>query len=524
MKKDYSLYLMAGLAGITASCGDSVKKETPDRPNIIFIMTDDHAFQAIGAYGSVINQTPNIDRLAREGMLFDHAFVTNSISAPSRAVILTGKHSHLNGVTDNALPFDSAQQTFPKILQGIGYETAIVGKWHLKSEPSGFDFWKVLPGQGSYYNPDFRTPGGMERIEGYVTDIITDVAMEWLNEKRNKDKPFMLMYQHKAPHREWWPGPEQLKEPFGEPLPEPQTLFDDYEGRGKAAREQEMTIENHMNLYGDLKIKPEGMDTILDSEIWETRAFKWSYNRLTPEQREAWNQKYDPVMERFMEDQPEGEDLLRWKYQRYMQDYLGCIASVDQNLGRLLDYLDESGLAENTLIIYTSDQGFYLGEHGWFDKRFMYEESFRTPLIMRWPGHIKEGSTTNKLVQNLDFAETILDVAGVSIPEDMQGMSLQPLFSNPDEADWRNSLYYHYYEYPAVHMVKRHYGIRTDRYKLIHFYFDIDEWELYDLERDPLELNNQIDNPEYTEVIKQLKAELANLQEQYSVEKEPAVE
>jgi arylsulfatase A-like enzyme len=490
-------------------------QKQPERPNIIFIMSDDHAFQAISAYGSVLNETPNIDRIAQEGMIFQNAFVTNSICAPCRAVILTGKYSHLNGVLDNRLEFDTAQVTFPKLLQQAGYQTAMIGKWHLKTDPKGFDFWKVLPGQGNYYNPDFRTPEGREQIEGYVTDIITDVALNWLKNDRDPDKPFMMMYHHKAPHREWWPGPDHLRTYERVTFPEPSTLFDDYSNRGSAAKEQEMTILHHMNPISDLKIKPEKLDSINRDDPGEIRAYKWNYLRMTDEQRRQWDEAYDPMVEEFKNNPPEGDELLKWKYQRYMHDYLACIASVDDNVGRLLDYLDESGLADNTIVVYTSDQGFYLGEHGWFDKRFMYEESQRTPLVVRWPGKTDPGTVSEKMVLNLDFAETFLDAAGVSIPEDMQGQSIIPLLKGETPETWRDAVYYHYYEYPAVHMVKRHYGIRTERYKLIHFYYDVDEWELYDLQEDPDEMNNLYGKEGYDDITADLKARLEALRNQY---------
>lgn len=487
-----------------------------ERPNIIFIMADDHAVDAISAYGSNRIQTPNINRLAREGMRFDKAFVTNSICAPSRAVILTGKHSHLNGVRDNVNTFDGSQQTFPKLLQQAGYQTAIAGKWHLKSEPTGFDFWKVLPDQGDYYQPDFRTPQGLVQEEGYVTDIITDEAIGWLDKSRDKSRPFLLVYQHKAPHREWWPSQGHLRDFKDKPVPEPASLFDDYQGRGTAARDAEMRISTHMGLTNDSKIKPElarrlGFEDFIP---WYSNAYNNQYNKLTEEQCRNWEAVYGPINADFEKNTPSGDALTRWKYQRYMQDYLASVQSVDDNIGRLLDYLEKSGLAENTLIIYTSDQGFYLGEHGWFDKRFMYEESFRTPLIVRWPGRIKPGSANSDLVQNLDFAETILDAAGLPIPEDMQGRSLLPLLRG-QEVEWRDALYYHYYEYPGIHAVKRHYGVRTARYKLIHFYYDVDEWELYDLERDPQEMRNVIAQPEYRAVKEELLGKLRALQVQY---------
>ena len=508
--KKFIIGILAAIIAFSYGC-----KKHPERPNIIFIMSDDHAFQAISAYGSVINKTPNIDRLAQEGMIFQNAFVTNSICAPSRAVILTGKYSHMNGVLDNVLEFDTARVTFPKLIQKEGYQTAMIGKWHLKTDPKGFDFWKVLPGQGHYYNPDFLTPEGRERIEGYVTDIITDVALDWLKNGRDPDKPFMMMYQHKAPHREWWPGPDHLKTYDGVIFPAPPTLSDDYANRGSAAREQEMTILHHMNMSGDLKIQPENPDSISGNEPGEIRAYKGNYIRMTADQRRQWDEAYDPMCEEFKNNPPAGDDLLKWKYQRYMHDYLSCIASVDDNVGRLLNYLDESGLSDNTIVVYTSDQGFYLGEHGWFDKRFMYEESLRTPLLIRWPEKVKSGSVCDKMVQNLDFAETFLEAAGVTIPEDMQGQSMLPLLKGESPETWRDAVYYHYYEYPAVHMVKRHYGIRTERYKLIHFYYDTDEWELYDLQEDPYELNNLYSKEGYDQLTADLKARLEELRIQY---------
>ena len=469
-----------------------------DRPNILFVFTDDHAPHAISAYGSKINKTPNIDRLAKEGMLFRNVFCTNSICAPSRAVILTGKHSHRNGVINNAVAFDGSQVTYPKLLQGAGYETAVIGKWHLKSDPTGFDRWAVLSaggGQGTYYNPEFKSDSGPLKREGYTTDIITDLALDWLEKEREGGKPFMLMYWHKAPHREWAPGPDHMNLFEDQDIREPPTLFDGYEGRTSAAKTQEMTIAEHMT-DRDLKFVPPG--------------------NLTPEQLEKWNAAYVPRNEAFRKKDLQGKDLVRWKYQRYIKDYLRCVDSVDDNLGRVLKYLDESGLAKNTVVIYSSDQGFYLGDHGWFDKRWMYEESLRMPFIVRWPEVIKPGSENTQLVQNLDFAQTLLDIAGVESPSDMQGRSLLPLLRGEQPDDWRKSIYYHYYEYPGPHAVQRHYGVRTDRHKLI-YYYAIDEWELFDLEQDPDELRSVYDDPQYREVVKQLKAELGRLREQYAV-------
>lgn len=499
-----NILLATVLILLLTNCIEKHKSTQISQPNIIFIFTDDHALQAIGAYGSVINKTPNIDRLADQGMVFRNAFCTNSICAPSRAVIQTGKHSHMNGVLDNANVFDSAQVTFPKLLRKGGYQTAIIGKWHLKSEPVGFDYWKVLPGQGDYYNPDFRTPNGMERIEGYVTDIVTDLSLEWLRNGRDKSKPFMLMSQHKAPHRAWMPGPGHLTMYDDVEIAEPATLFDDYSNRASGAKMQEMEIDRHMRFSWDLKVIRDDGDS-LGRQVWEQRK-----KRFTPRQLEAWNAAYEPKNKAFLEARPEGKDLVRWKYQRYIKDYLRCIASVDDNIGRLLDYLDESGLAENTIVIYSSDQGFYLGEHGWFDKRWMYEESLHMPLIVKWPGVTMPGSVNTDMVQNIDFAETFLELAGLSIPGEMQGRSLVPLLKGITPDDWRKSIYYHYYEYPGEHMVQKHNGVRTDRYKLINYY-ELGEKELFDLETDPREMKSVYNDPKYAEIQIRLENELAQL-------------
>ncbi len=487
------------------------------KPNIIFMFADDHAWQAISAYGSNRNHTPNIDRLAREGMIFHNALVTNSICAPARAVILTGKYSHQNSVLNNADVFDSEQRTFPKILRESGYQTAIVGKWHLKSEPTGFDYWEVLPGQGHYYNPDFRTPGGLVRHEGYVTDIITDLSLDWLDNKRDKSKPFMLMYQHKAPHRNWMPAIRHLTMFDGMTMPEPPTLFDDYSGRAKVNREQEMEIDRHMNFGADLKVKPPDGSN-------EAQGYENNIGRLSPAQRAAWDAIYEPKNAAFRAADLQGRELVRWKYQRYIKDYLRVIAAVDENVGRMLTWLDQTGLAENTIVIYSSDQGFYLGEHGWFDKRWMYEESLRTPLLVRWPGVVKPGSENRELVANVDFPETFLDIAGAQVPSDMQGRSIVPLLRGVTPRDWRTSFYYHYYEGPplrAAHNVARHYGVRTQRHKLIHYYM-ADEWELFDLETDPLEMQSVYGAPEHAATQADLKRELARLRRELNVpEKDP---
>jgi arylsulfatase A-like enzyme len=463
------------------------------RPNILFIMSDDHGYQAMSCYGSKVNKTPNLDRIARDGMRFDRCFVTNSICGPSRAVILTGKYSHLNGFERNGRTFNGNQQTVAKLLQKAGYQTAVVGKWHLRSDPIGFDYYHVLIGQGPYYNPPMKTPEGVVQHTGYTTEIITDEALKWLKEKRQKDKPFYLMYQHKAPHRNWQPGPKYLDRYNDVTLPEPETLFDDYNGRTSAASTQAMTVSKHLN-PNDLKLTPQ--------------------RGLTDEQRVAWDKAYGPKNKEFEAANLEGSDLVRWKYQRYVKDYLRCVDAVDDNVGRVLDYLEESGLADNTIVIYTSDQGWYLGEHGWFDKRWMYEESFRTPLLVRWPGKIKAGSTSKQMVMNLDFAETFLDVAGAEIPADMQGKSIKNILTGNTPADWRKSVYYHYYEFPGAHSVQRHYGVRTERYKLIHFY-EKKEWELFDLEKDPNELTSVHGREAYADVQKELETELKRLREQY---------
>ena len=486
----------------------SACSETPSSPNIIFIMTDDHSTAAISSYGSRINQTPNIDRLAREGMRFDNCFCTNAICAPSRAVILTGKFSHMNGVIDNKLAFDGSQQTLPKILQQAGYQTAMIGKWHLKSDPTGFDYWNILPGQGFYYNPDFIEMGEKKQITGYVTDLITDFSLDWL-EKRDRSKPFLLMYQHKAPHRSWMPGLDHLYTYYNDIIPEPPTLFDDYATRSAAARESEMTIAGHMFPAFDLKLPISDEDTV-GAAFWLNR-----YNRFTPEQRELWDNAYLPQNQQFKDNNPQGNERIRYYYQRYIKDYLRCVASVDDNLGRLLSYLDDNGLTDNTIVVYTSDQGFFLGEHGWFDKRFMYEEALRMPLIIRYPGHTTPGSVNKAIVQNSDFAPTLLELAGLQPPYEMQGRSFSRLLTGSGDQEFHRAAYYHYYEYPGWHMVKKHYGIRTDRYKLIHFYDDIDAWELYDLARDPHEMTNILSNPDYSAVLADLHGQLSELAELY---------
>jgi len=485
------------------------------QPNIIFIMADDHAWQAISAYGSRLNTTPNLDRLADEGVIFRNSFVCNSICAPSRAAILTGKHSHANGVTDNRQRFDSSQVTFPKLLQEAGYQTALIGKWHLKSDPTGFDYWNILPGQGSYYNPDFIEMGRNYREQGYATTIITDMAIKWL-QGRDTTRPFCLMVHHKAPHRNWMPDTSDLDLFEATKFPIPDNFFDDYEGR-QAAALQEMSIMQDMRMSSDLKIT--GADG--DSATQVEKDYLWYLNkRLTPEQYRAWAREYDSISKAYNRHHLTGDSLAVYKFNRYLTDYLRTVQSIDRNTGRLLDYIDASGLKDNTLVVYTSDQGFYLGEHGWFDKRFMYEESFRTPLMMRLPDGYPASGDISEMVQNIDLAPTFLEMAGVTPPDEMQGISLVPLLIGSKPGRWRDALYYHYYEYPAEHAVRKHYGIRTDRYKLIHFYDDIDQWELYDLTTDPHEMHNLIDDPGYDKIEKDLRKRLDGLRKQYNVPEE----
>ena len=487
-------FLTFAAMALSLSIGQTAIAQDKDaRPNILFIFSDDHAYQSISAYGSLVNKTPNLDRIANEGMRFDRAFVTNSICGPSRAVVLTGKYGHLNGFVTNGNTFNGNQQTVSKLLQTAGYETAVIGKWHLKSTPIGFDYYHVLIGQGPYYNPPMKTTDGPVNHIGYTTEIITDQTLEYLKERRDPDKPFFLMYQHKAPHRNWQPGPDEINNYNNETIPEPITLFDDYQGRTSAARNQAMTVKEHLTRY-DLKLDPP--------------------KNLTPEQLIVWNEAYDRKNAELAKLNLEGDALIRWKYQRYVKDYLRCIDSVDKNVGRVLDYLEESGLAENTIVIYTSDQGWYLGEHGWYDKRWMYEESFRTPLMVRWPGKVKPGTVNTDMVMNLDFAQTFLEIAGAEQPEDMQGASLKPVFEGKTPEDWRESVYYHYYEFPGAHSVAKHNGVRTERYKLIHFY-ENKEWELFDLKEDPNELNSVYDDPAYASIKKDLEIELERLQDFY---------
>lgn len=531
--------------------------QTDKRPNILYIMSDDHAYQAISAYGSDVSRyapTPNIDRIAREGMRFDRSFVENSLSSPSRACLITGLYSHQNGQQQLLEGIDSTRTFFSELLQRVGYQTAMMGKWHLMCRPKGFDRYHVLNDQGTYFNPVFmsETSGGKYiREEGYATDLITDHAIDFL-EHRDTSRPFCLMVHHKAPHRSWFPDVKHLGMYDNVDFPLPETLWDDYSTRGSAAHTQKMQIDRDMELALDLKVDSLGRPVDrFNSTIAE-------YGRLNPEQRAAYEKYFGARYERFQHDSLTGKELVVWKYQTYLRDYLSVIHSVDENVGRLLKYLDEHGLAENTIVVYASDQGFYMGEHGWFDKRFMYEESMRTPLVIRYPREIQAGSVSSEMVQNIDYAPTFLEYAGVKQPKEMTGRSLRKLFkhtaNNSKKIHWRKSLYYHYYDYPAWHLTRKHDGVRTDRYKLIHFYGkggaraltenryqqqegtreynsyrwmaqsgyitddpDIDYYELYDLQEDPNELNNIYGKPGTERITKRLKRLLKRYRKELAV-------
>ncbi len=531
--------------------------QTDKRPNILYIMSDDHAYQAISAYGSDVSRyapTPNIDRIAREGMRFDRSFVENSLSSPSRACLITGLYSHQNGQQQLLEGIDSTRTFFSELLQRVGYQTAMMGKWHLLCRPKGFDRYHVLNDQGTYFNPVFmsETSGGKYiREEGYATDLITDHAIDFL-EHRDTSRPFCLMVHHKAPHRSWFPDVKHLGMYDNVDFPLPETLWDDYSTRGSAAHTQKMQIDRDMELALDLKVDSLGRPVDrFNSTIAE-------YGRLNPEQRAAYEKYFGARYERFQHDSLTGKELVVWKYQTYLRDYLSVIHSVDENVGRLLKYLDEHGLAENTIVVYASDQGFYMGEHGWFDKRFMYEESMRTPLVIRYPREIQAGSVSSEMVQNIDYAPTFLEYAGVKQPKEMTGRSLRKLFkhtaNNSKKIHWRKSLYYHYYDYPAWHLTRKHDGVRTDRYKLIHFYGkggaraltenryqqqegtreynsyrwmaqsgyitddpDIDYYELYDLQEDPNELNNIYGKPGTERITKRLKRLLKRYRKELAV-------
>lgn len=504
-------FLLLSISIVCSCVNDSGKEKLPP-PNILFIMSDDHAAHAISAYGGIYDdvfQTPSIDRIANEGIRFNNVFCTNAICGPSRASILTGKYSHINGYYKNESggKFNANQWTFPQALQQNGYNTAIVGKWHLGTEPVGFDYFKYHNNQGQqgfYYNPVYNENGKQVNEKGYATNLTTDFALDWLKKnqetKQDNSKPFLLMLQYKAPHRNWFPD-EKYVNLFGDQeLPYPPTFDDNYEGREKTAGDTDMTMD-YFNRK-DMKLSPpEG---------------------LSPEEVQKWNSwgNRRGFGEGWLpNDTMTVEEARKWKYQRYIKDYLACVKSVDDNIGRVLNYLDEQGLAENTIVIYTSDQGFYLGDHGFFDKRFMYEPSLRMPFVIRYPASVTKGQVNDDIITNIDFAPTILDMAGVDIPTEIQGSSFAANIVGETSPDWQKSMYYHYYEFPFWHHVQPHYGVRNQRYKLIHFYYNIDVWELYDLKNDPNEMNNLINHPDYQDVVKELKIEVTRQQQKYGDDK-----
>ena len=544
-----SILSLAALSCVTAAYAQQQKAQ--QHPNIVYIMCDDHAYQCISAYGSALSKlapTPNIDRLAERGMRFDRAFVENSLSTPSRACLMTGQYSHQNGQRQLGEGIDTTRTFFTELLQEAGYQTAVVGKWHMGCDPKGFDYYHVYNDQGQYWNPQYRgTDTNNEFVveEGYSTDLTTDHALSFI-EHRDPSKPFCLLLHHKAPHRNWQANLKYLGMYDDVEFPMPENFYDDYATRGSAARTQKMSVTRDMRWEQDFKV-PEMLDLNNPDSKDSYNALMGEINRMTPEQRSAWGRYYFPRNRRLLEAQLKGKDLDNWKYQVYIRDYMSVIASVDESVGRVLDYLDKNGLTDNTMIVYTSDQGFYMGEHGWFDKRFMYEESLRTPLIVSYPGHTKPGSVCNRLVQNIDYAPTFLALAGVQQPKDMPGRSLVPVLANGDNVkNWRQSIYYHYYDYPTYHMVRKHDGVRTERYKLIHFYgkggldavsenkyqnvpgtreygtmkglesigyFEpkdeaVDYCELYDLQTDPHEQNNIFGKPGTEKIMKQLQREL----------------
>ncbi len=513
---DHNAFLCraAALAAVAApmyGCRTDQKSQQQSEPlNIVYIMTDDHTAQMMSCYDTRFAHTPNLDRIARDGVRFTNSFVANSLSGPSRACLLTGKHSHKNGFTNNEHGiFDGSQPTFPKYLQQAGYETAIFGKWHLHTYPTGFDTWEIVPGQGDYYNPRFIKQTGDTVVEhGYLTTLITDKSIDWLENRPDKSKPFCLMIHHKAIHRNWMADTCDLELFEDRQFPLPENFFDDYQGR-QAASTAEMRISDHMDLIYDLKMNHP------DKKSYLKGTYLSFVGRMDSAQRARWDAFYDPIIADFYSRDLSGKELAEWKYQRYMRDYLKVVKSLDDNVGRVLEYLEKNDMLHNTLVVYASDQGFYMGEHGWFDKRFMYEESFRTPLVMMLPDRFQRRGDIEQMVQNIDYAPTFLELAGVEVPADIQGRSLVPLLENRVPDDWRNTLYYHYYEYPAEHAVKRHYGVRDDRYKLIHYYNDIDAWELFDLQTDPYEMHNLYGAPGMEKVTESMKAKLKDAQIQY---------
>jgi len=492
------------------------------RPNVIYIMSDDHDNDAISAYSKKFISTPNIDRLAKEGMKFNRTFVGNSICSPARATLLTGQHSHKNGVKDNFTRFDSTKTTIAHLLSNAGYQTAVIGKWHLHSYPRGFTYWKILPGMGQYFDTRIISMNGDTTTEkGYASETLTDDAIQWLDQ-RDRTKPFVLLFHHKAPHRNFVPALKWLEQFHTKHFPEPPTLYSDTTGHGSAWHIQTMGILPVMKLCGDLKVDPEYIKDIpeLKPDADDIATYNAIMRRMPDDQRARFKEIYAERGKILQEKKPSGKELLKYKYQWYMQDYLACVASVDESVGRILEYVDKNKLANTTAIIYTSDQGFYLGENGWFDKRFAYDVSMQTPLLVRWPGHVKPNSVSNALVQNIDFAPTILDIAGVKPPASMQGMSIKPLLTGNRNRLERKYLYYHYYEFSKDHTVIPHVALRSDRYKLIYFY-TVNEWEFYDLQNDPSEQRNLIHSPKYQSTIDKLKVDLNKLRDDYD-DHEPA--
>jgi arylsulfatase A-like enzyme len=482
--------------------------QTSRRPNIILIVSDDHAFQAISAYGSKLIHTPNIDRIGKEGATMQKGYVTNSVCSPSRAVILTGKYSHQNGLRDNGTFFDSSQQTFPKLLQQAGYKTAVIGKWHLWSQPTGFDYWNILPAQGHYYNPSFVKMGKDTAYTGYVTDVITDLSLNWV--EQNKDSPFCLLLFHKAPHRNWMPPLKYLDRFNDKTFPLPANFYDDYKDRLGLQRQQ-ITIAKALDIRYDSKI-PCDTCPVTDINNWAPAEWQREIERLSPGERKIWDAAYAKELAEFNGIRTDDERV-RFQYQRYIEDYLRCIQAVDDNVGRVLSYLDKNGMRENTIVIYMSDQGFYLGEHGLYDKRFMYEESFRTPMLIRYPPQVKAEQKNKAYALNLDIAPTLLDWTGVPVPADMQGVSMKKLLKTGRDQNWRKEIYYHYYELSFG--LTRHFGVKTDRYKLLHFYGAVNSWELYDLKKDRSEMHNLVNDPQYAGVINDLKERIKYWQNYY---------
>ncbi len=499
--------LVIVLMNLQGLCAQKLKTSS-QRPNVIVIMSDDHAYQAISAYGSRLISTPHIDRLAREGMLMKQAFVTNSVCSPSRAVLLTGKYSHLNGMKDNGTYFNGNQQTLPKIFGANGYRTAIAGKWHLFSTPTGFDYWNILPDQGNYYNPKFIKNGKDTVYRGYVSDVITDIALDWIGQ--SQDQPFFLMLHHKAPHRNVMPPLKYLDKFNDRTFPLPSNFYDDYKDR-KALQIQQVTMKEHLDIRYDTKIPCDSCPVGKVNE-WAPAEYQREIERLSPAERTVWDAAYQKEYEQFKKLKTRDE-VVRFQFQRYMEDYLRCVNSLDDNIGRVMNYLRENNLDKNTIVVYLSDQGFYLGEHGLYDKRFMYNESFRTPMMIRYPAAFSGRKQSDAYVLNLDLAPTLLDLAGISIPPDMQGRSMKTLLKTGKDSAWRKEIYYHYYE--KSFGLTRHYGIKTTRYKLMHFYDPVDSWELYDTIKDPTEMHNLYNEQAYAGTVTMLKERLRKLQIEY---------